>query len=175
MTRFKMNPAGFLAVCTRTIPAPGKPEITHIGQPWVVDGLNGFEKWIGYFAVTTAYRTEPDVLSSPWVKTDTGNVGFPGTADSSDNALYMSGSGINFWDGDEFTFVHMDANGDWEMSARVVNIDERNRDKDKEPGDEKGGVWRIGTVHWSMWSQGCGLLGQRFGRRALDHRCQLGG
>ncbi|RKX36991.1 MAG: hypothetical protein DRP64_17835, partial [Verrucomicrobia bacterium] len=47
------------AVCTRTVPAPGKPEITHIGQPWVVDGLNGFEKWMGYFAVTTADgRTE---------------------------------------------------------------------------------------------------------------------
>ena len=41
-------------VCTRTTPAAGKPEIAYVGQPWVVDGLNGFEKWMGYFAQTTA-------------------------------------------------------------------------------------------------------------------------
>ncbi|RKX39568.1 MAG: hypothetical protein DRP64_14070, partial [Verrucomicrobia bacterium] len=41
-------------ICTRTTPAAGKPEIAYIGQPWVVDGLNGFEKWLGYFAQTTA-------------------------------------------------------------------------------------------------------------------------
>ena len=39
---------------SRAVPAAGKPEITHIGQPWVVEGLNGFEKWFGYFAQTTA-------------------------------------------------------------------------------------------------------------------------
>ena len=26
-------------------------DIYTIGQPWVVDGLNGFEKWLGYFAI----------------------------------------------------------------------------------------------------------------------------
>ncbi|RKX41248.1 MAG: hypothetical protein DRP64_11560, partial [Verrucomicrobia bacterium] len=50
---------------------------------------------------------------------------FPGTAGFSDNALYMSGSGVGIggWD-DGFTFAHMDASEDWEISARVVNIDE---------------------------------------------------
>lgn len=28
-------------------------EILCLGQPWVVDGLNGFEKWLGYFSVNT--------------------------------------------------------------------------------------------------------------------------
>ncbi|HOL32185.1 MAG TPA: family 43 glycosylhydrolase [Anaerohalosphaeraceae bacterium] len=29
-----------------------------LGQPWVVDGLNGFEKWIGYFAIDENERYE---------------------------------------------------------------------------------------------------------------------
>jgi len=41
-------------IMSRTTPAAGKPEITHIGQSWMVEGLNGFEKWFGYFAQTTA-------------------------------------------------------------------------------------------------------------------------
>ncbi|MCK5676779.1 MAG: family 43 glycosylhydrolase, partial [Verrucomicrobia bacterium] len=40
-------------VCTRYTP-PGHDEITHIGQPWVVDGLNGFEKWMGHFGQTVS-------------------------------------------------------------------------------------------------------------------------
>jgi hypothetical protein len=28
-------------------------EINTIGSPWVVDGPNGFEKWVGYFAINT--------------------------------------------------------------------------------------------------------------------------
>lgn len=31
----------------------GGGEINTIGSPWVVDGPNGFEKWIGYFAIYT--------------------------------------------------------------------------------------------------------------------------
>lgn len=29
----------------------GTGEINTIGQPWLVEGLNGFEKWVGYFAI----------------------------------------------------------------------------------------------------------------------------
>lgn len=72
-----------------------------------------------------AYRTEPAVLPIPWTKNDIGAVGFPGTVDYRDHALYMSGSGSDIWGGsDEFTFVNTDATGDWEVSARVVNLDE---------------------------------------------------
>lgn len=39
-------------VIKRRVPAPGEEEITHIGQSWVVNGLNGFEKWLGYFGQT---------------------------------------------------------------------------------------------------------------------------
>jgi hypothetical protein len=38
-------------VVTRT--SVGGGEINTIGQPWVVDGPNGFEKWLGYFAIYT--------------------------------------------------------------------------------------------------------------------------
>ncbi len=33
-------------------------EITQIGQPWVVDGVNGFEKWLGYFAEPLGERSQ---------------------------------------------------------------------------------------------------------------------
>ena len=33
-------------------------EIYTIGQPWVVDGLNGFEKWAGYFAIDGNEKSE---------------------------------------------------------------------------------------------------------------------
>jgi len=72
-----------------------------------------------------AYRTEPDAIPSPWTTTDIGAVGFPGTADYSDDALYMTGSGSDIWHlNDEFTFMHQDIAGDWEITSRVVNLDE---------------------------------------------------
>ena len=37
-------------VLMRTTPSTGG-EITRTGQPWVAEGPNGFERWIGYFAV----------------------------------------------------------------------------------------------------------------------------
>jgi hypothetical protein len=40
-------------VLTRATPAGGE-EINTIGQPWVVEGLNGFERWIGYFGITAS-------------------------------------------------------------------------------------------------------------------------
>ncbi|MDF7826870.1 family 43 glycosylhydrolase [Pontiellaceae bacterium B12227] len=39
-------------VCARATPVEGRDEIAYIGQPWVVDGPNGFEKWMGYFGKT---------------------------------------------------------------------------------------------------------------------------
>jgi len=71
------------------------------------------------------YRTEPDVIPAAWGKTDIGTVGFPGTLDYSDHAFYLSGSGHDIWgNNDGFTYAHTDASGDWEMSARIVNLDE---------------------------------------------------
>ncbi len=37
-------------VLRKTIMNGGNNEISRCGQPWVVDGPNGFEKWVGYFA-----------------------------------------------------------------------------------------------------------------------------
>ncbi|RKX34621.1 MAG: hypothetical protein DRP64_19925, partial [Verrucomicrobia bacterium] len=72
-----------------------------------------------------AYRTEPDITPASWVKTDIGAVGFSGTIDYHDNALYMTGSGTDIWaTSDMFSFLHTDVNGDWEISTRVINIDE---------------------------------------------------
>ena len=52
------TPMGFRNSCK--YPAPvlartdvGPGEINTMGQPWVVEGPNGFEKWIGYFAIYT--------------------------------------------------------------------------------------------------------------------------
>jgi len=71
------------------------------------------------------YKTQPDSLPVPWDKTDIGAVGFPGTANYYDNALYMSASGSDIWHlNDEFTFANADFDGDWEFSARIVNLDE---------------------------------------------------
>lgn len=36
----------------RRIPRANEEEIAYIGQSWVVDGMNGFEKWLGYFGQT---------------------------------------------------------------------------------------------------------------------------
>jgi GH43 family beta-xylosidase/regulation of enolase protein 1 (concanavalin A-like superfamily) len=41
-------------VLTRSAPANSAEEINTIGQAWVVEGLNGFEKWCGYFGVTAS-------------------------------------------------------------------------------------------------------------------------
>ena len=52
-TGFTNNKKYNAAVCKRTESRYPLDEIAYIGQPWVVDGLNGFEKWMGYFAQTT--------------------------------------------------------------------------------------------------------------------------
>lgn len=44
-------------VLTRVTP-PSGGEINTIGQAWVVDGVNGFEKWLGYFAVAAGRRDQ---------------------------------------------------------------------------------------------------------------------
>ena len=36
----------------------GDYDIYTLGQPWVVDGLNGFEKWAGYFAIDENEQSE---------------------------------------------------------------------------------------------------------------------
>ncbi len=41
-------------VLTKATPAGSNEEINTIGQPWVVDGLNGIEKWCGYFGITAS-------------------------------------------------------------------------------------------------------------------------
>lgn len=41
-------------ILKRTGTRPAGEEIHTIGQPWMVEGVNGFEKWLGYFAVTTS-------------------------------------------------------------------------------------------------------------------------
>ena len=70
------------------------------------------------------YRTDTDVLPAPWIKTDIGSVGFPGSAYVNDNALYMTGSGADIWgSSDEFSFTHADSGANSELSMRVVNID----------------------------------------------------
>lgn len=71
------------------------------------------------------YRTEPVADIVPWVTTDIGAVGFAGIADYHDDALFLTGSGADIWHlNDEFTFTHIDDTGDFEISARVVNVDD---------------------------------------------------
>ena len=48
------NSGKYSAPVLQRITPPGSDEIAYIGQPWMVEGLNGFEKWIGYFGQTTS-------------------------------------------------------------------------------------------------------------------------
>lgn len=55
------SPLGFsnsgkysVQILKRTGTRPAGQEIHTIGQLWMVEGVNGFEKWQGYFAVTTS-------------------------------------------------------------------------------------------------------------------------
>jgi GH43 family beta-xylosidase len=61
------SPAGFSNAGKQSEPVLAKTkfrgesavyEVYTLGQPWVVDGLNGFEKWCGYFAIDSAARRE---------------------------------------------------------------------------------------------------------------------
>jgi len=71
------------------------------------------------------YRTEPDAALYLWSQADVGLVGFAGNADLCDGALHMTGSGGDIWGtADSFAFTHKDLSGDWEISTRIVNLDE---------------------------------------------------
>ena len=42
-------------------------EIVRIGQPWVVDGPNGFERWIGYFAYVRIISTDTIIEQGQYI------------------------------------------------------------------------------------------------------------
>jgi len=78
------------------------------------------EQWIG-----EATQPPADPLPTPWLRTDVGNVGFPGDATyaATTGTFIMSASGQDIWDAaDAFHFTYQPLNGDGEIVARVTSL-----------------------------------------------------
>ena len=75
-------------------------------------------------AVAKVAATYASVLPSPWQSTDIGNVAASGTAVESGGTFTIEGSGVDIWGTvDEFQFVYQTWNGDGQIVARVVSVE----------------------------------------------------
>ncbi len=69
--------------------------------------------------------TAPLNLPSPWQDADIGDVAAAGSANEYGGTFTVTGSGADIWNqADEFHFVYQMVSGDFELSARVVSLDD---------------------------------------------------
>jgi len=74
------------------------------------------------------------VLAAPFMSRDVGSVGLAGSASSCGGPFTISGSGADIWyQADAFQFVYVPMNGDGEIRARVLSVQNTS-------GNAKGGV-----------------------------------
>ncbi len=74
----------------------------------------------------------PSGLPTPWVQTDIGSVGIPGSGTYSGGTFSVTGSGDLKGSEDRFRYVYQQATGDCEIFARVVSV--QNNDSDAAAG-----------------------------------------
>jgi glucose/arabinose dehydrogenase len=103
----------------------------------------------------------PSTLPSPWLETDIGNVGLPGSGSFASGVFTVRGSGADIWgNADAFHFVYQPLNGNGQLVARVTGVQFTD-------GWAKGGVMireslTAGSRHASMFlTPGNGLAFQR--------------
>jgi hypothetical protein len=78
------------------------------------------------FSDVTIEARAPDALPAPWVAGDVGAVGAAGSAalDSGAGRFIVRGSGADVWGtADEFHWMHQPWTGDFEMTARLVSVE----------------------------------------------------
>jgi alpha-galactosidase len=74
-------------------------------------------------SIDVAYSLQP--LASPWLHRDIGQTGTPGQAAMRKGVFIVKASGQDIWgNNDEFHFVYQEVQGDMELSARVLTLEE---------------------------------------------------
>jgi len=81
------------------------------------NAVNALTEWINSLPPAT------NSLPSPWLSDDIGSVGIAGDAQYSSGTFSLQGSGDDVWNNaDAFHYVYQPLNGDGEIRARVVSV-----------------------------------------------------
>ncbi len=93
-------------------------------------------RWVRYLSPVNGYgnvaevefygnasQPTPNGLPSPWVNSDLGSVGLPGSATHSSGTFTVTAAGSNIWGtADSFHYVYQPLSGDGQMVARVASL-----------------------------------------------------